>query len=97
MEGLTRIDILALLFREDATSDIDLSSSNDSTLKHRMFLAIPNSISSMVLPTPEKTIFSASPPARSTLSISPFETTSKPELLLESIFSIERFELAFTE
>ena len=97
MDGLTRIDILAIALCSNAILLIVSNSSNDSTLKHIIFFSKANLISSSVLPTPEKTVFEGSPPASITLNNSPAETISNPELSFARRESIERLELAFTE
>ena len=76
---------------------IVLSSSSDSTLKHKILLDIASLISSSVFPTPENTIFDGSPPISNTLCNSPPDTISNPEPSLANIDKILRLEFAFTE
>ncbi|CAI8390854.1 MAG: Uncharacterised protein [Halieaceae bacterium] len=94
--GLIRTDMGATLPSRSANRSINKSSDVDSTLKQRIPAVSACSISDAALPTPEKTIFSASPPAWSTLCNSPPETISKPDPIEASSLSIAIFELALT-
>ena len=76
--GLMRSETGAVLPSRCATALILSNSGRLSTLKHLMPAFNANSISTSLLPTPEKMILSALPPAASTRAISPPETVSKP-------------------
>ena len=86
----------AFLPSVEATWLIRSSSSTTSTLKQRIPISSARRISSRRLPTPEKTIFSGSPPALMTRSSSPTETISKPEPSRARIFKTARLEFALT-
>ena len=68
----------AIRFSVLANSLILTNSASDSTLKQPIDASKAALISSVVLPTPENTIFSAAPPAWITRASSPTETISKP-------------------
>ena len=70
---------------------------SDSVFINKIFLLIANLSSSIVLPTPEKTIFSGFILAFRTLVSSPFETTSAPSPNLFIKLRIFKLELDFTE
>ena len=73
-----------------ATFSILYSSDSDSTLKDKIPLLIPCSISFFVLPTPEKITFLGSAPIDRTLLSSPPETISNPHPLFLMILSIDK-------
>ena len=73
-----------------ATFSILNSSDSDSTLKDKMPLLIPSSISLVVLPTPEKIIFLGSAPIDIALWSSPPETISNPQPVSLIIFNIDK-------
>ena len=91
-----RIAIGAIFFEFIAIVFKRPSSASDSTLIHPTPIWRARFNSSMVLPTPEKIIFSGLPPALKTRSSSPPETMSKPELYLAKMFNTARLLLAFT-
>jgi hypothetical protein len=66
----------------------------DSTLKQWMPASSAARISSRALPTPEKTILSALPPAASTRASSPPETMSKPAPRSAKSLRMARLEFA---
>ena len=94
--GLTLKDTGAITPKCAASLLILSSSSMTSTLKQRIPIFKAAKISSSRLPTPENTIFLASPPAASTRSNSPKETISKPEPNRAKTLSRAIFEFAFT-
>ena len=78
---------------------ISLMTSNSgmlSTLKQKMSLSSPSSISQSLFPTPAKTILLAGKPALSTCSISPPDTQSMPSPASLMTWSTLRLALAFT-
>ena len=62
-----------------------------------IFLSMAKLISSLVLPTPEKTILFGLIPALRALNNSPFETTSAPRPNLLIILKIYKLLFDFTE
>ncbi len=94
--GLIRKAIGAKVFRRLASASILNNSDVDSTLKQPMWANKADLISSQVLPTPENTVFFASPPAKRTRSNSPPDTMSKPAPHCAKSAKIVRLALAFT-
>ena len=76
---------------------ITFISSSDSALISNIFLSMAKLISSLVLPTPEKTILFGLIPALRALNNSPFETTSAPRPNFLIILKIYKLLFDFTE
>ena len=89
--------ILIFFFIFLAIFSISIISFSDSVFINKIFLLIANLSSSIVFPTPEKTIFSGLIFAFRALISSPFETTSAPNPNLLIKFKIFKLELDFTE
>ena len=97
VSGFNLSPISTTLFSFFAAFSIAKTSLKDSEFINNIFCLIAYSISSLVLPTPEKTILFLSIPALSDAYNSPFETTSAPRPSFFISFNNEIFELDFTE
>ncbi len=95
--GLTRKAMGAVLFMDSATALSNSNSARLSTLKTRISAFSAASISSRVLPTPEKTILWPGIPAKRARASSPPLTTSAPAPILARVAKTAMLELALTE
>ena len=94
--GFTLRPIVATFPRDFAISLIFINSASDSTFIWNISLFNASTISSVVFPTPEKTIFLGSTPAIRHLLNSPSETTSAPAPSFASVLIMLKLELALT-
>ena len=94
--GLTRSATGARSPLEDATALSNCNSGSLSTLNCPMPASSATSISSALLPTPEKIMLSGAMPAASARRISPSETTSAPAPASAKVRITARLALAFT-
>ena len=78
ISGLSLIPIFIFFLFFLAIFSISIISFSDFALINKIFLLTANLSSSIVFPTPEKTIFSGLILAFKALISSPFETTSAP-------------------
>ena len=97
VSGFNLSPISTTLLNFFATFSISKTSLNDSEFINNIFCLIAYSISSFVLPTPEKTILFLLIPALSDAYNSPLETTSAPRPSFFISFNNEILELDFTE